>query len=86
MDNKGGADLVKERIRPFPKCHAGNHNPDGGFSVRAHVQVLQIAQVMALRVVPAMLLALWVEVGAGGLEIRRFTPSHRMNVEAVKSG
>jgi hypothetical protein len=39
-----------------------------------------------LRIVPTMLLALWVEVGAGGLEIRRFTPSHRMNVEAVKPG
>ena len=47
VDNKGRATLMKQRLWPFSKRHPRNQNSDVGFSVRTHVQVLQIAQVMA---------------------------------------
>ena len=51
-----------------------------------HGQVLQVARVVPLRVLPAVLLAFGIEVAAGALEVRRFARPHRVNVEAMHAG
>ena len=63
-----------------------NYDLDLSLALSVHGQVLQVARVVPLRVLPAVLLAFGIEVAAGRLEIGAFAFGRLMKVNGMLAG
>jgi hypothetical protein len=83
VDDKGRTLRMKKRVRSITQRDTWNYDLDLSLALGVHGQVLQVARVVPLRVLPSVLLAFGIEVAARALEVRRIALAHRVDVEAM---
>ena len=81
MHDKGGLPATEQRGRPGFEGHAGISNLKVAMACGVHGDVGEIARVRPARVLGAVLGLLRIEVGASGVEVRRITSSHLVDVD-----
>ncbi len=83
VDDEGRTLRLKKGVRSITQRDPRDDYLDLRLALGVHGQVLQVARVVPLRVLPAVLLAFGIEVAARALEVRRFALAHRVDVEAM---
>lgn len=75
MNHQCRAASLKQRVGSVAQSHVRGEKAAGGVAIGADFQIQQVAVVRPIRTIFSVLLSGWIEVPAGGLEVRAFALS-----------
>jgi hypothetical protein len=85
MDHQRSSAVAEQRVAvaASSQVHIGITDPDPRFAVLVHREVHHVPGVMAVRILKAVLFAIWIEVWPRRLEVWRIATGILMNVDRV---
>jgi hypothetical protein len=86
VDDDGGAAVAEQRVGVVAESHVVVLHLRVGFAFCVDGKILHVSRVVAFRIFESVMLALRIEMSAGGLEVRAIALGSLMKVDSVLAG